>query len=128
MAIQLKYNGKNDKAGQCEVTIRGKTKSTGDGEQGRILALIEIEAFEKGEVERKELMEAYDDMVAKSVDGFVLRLWEPRMSPAANELPEAAIKSARYEAYIDGEEVYKGDDLQELRNRVSNIPDSSFGP
>lgn len=128
MSIEMKYSGKDDKVGKCVVTVGGKTKITGEGEQARIVAMIEIETFEKRESDKKELAEAYDDLLGKAKDGFTLNLWEEGIPIEGVETAAAKPKPARYKALIDDELVYSGDDLQELRNRISNIPNSSFGP
>ncbi|MBY5667452.1 hypothetical protein HFO43_02530 [Rhizobium leguminosarum] len=128
MAIEMQYSGKDDKVGKCVVTIGGKTKITGEGEQARIVALMEIDSFEKTELDKKELTEAYDDLLRKAKDRFSLKLEDGEASNNSGEVPETTPKGPRYKAVIDGEEFYRGDDLQSLRTEISNIPEPKFGP
>jgi len=126
--IEMRYSGKDDKKGKCVVSVGGVVKTTGEGEQARIVALVEIAAFERTESDRKGLVEAYDDLLGKAKYGFSLQLGEDEILSKPSKTSAITPKPARYKAEIDGEVFYRGDDLQALRTEISNIPEPKFGP
>ena len=123
MAIEIKFTGKDDRAGKCTVVVGGVIKLMRDGAEGFIDALMALDEFKEFLSEKDPLQATFEEMVEKAANEVVLVLMDVPSHPGAGG---SGLK--RYSAYIDGELVYEGNSARDFGIAVNNIVKTKMGP